>query len=47
MESGGQGRLAAIRDVLTGRVSGARFVTVGRCIMFFLLGLVMSCARVL
>ncbi len=47
MESGGQGRLAAIRDVLTGRVSDARFVTVGRCIMFFLLGLVMSCARVL
>lgn len=47
MESGGQGRLAAIRDVLTGRVSDARFVTAGRCIMFFLLGLVMSCARVL
>ena len=47
MESGGQGRLAAIRDVLTGKVSDARFVTVGRCIMFFLLGLVMSCARVL
>ena len=47
MESEGQGRLAAIRDVLTGRVSGARFVTVGRCTMFFLLGLVMSCARVL
>ena len=47
MESGGQGRLAAIRDVLIGKVSDARFVTVGRCIMFFLLGLVMSCARVL
>lgn len=47
MESGGQGRLAAIRDVLTGRVSDTRFVTAGRCIMFFLLGLVMSCARVL
>ena len=47
MESEGQGRLAAIRDVLTGRVSDARFVTAGRCTMFFLLGLVMSCARVL
>ena len=47
MESGGQGRLAAIRDVLTGRVSDARFITAGRCTMFFLLGLVMSCARVL
>ena len=47
MESEGQGRLAAIRDVLTGRVSDDRFVTAGRCTMFFLLGLVMSCARVL
>ena len=47
MESGGQGRLAAIKEVLTGKVSGARMVTAGRCTVFFLLGLAMSCARVL
>ncbi len=47
MESGGQGRLAAIKEILAGKVSAAGMVSAGRCTVFFLLGLVMSCARVL
>ena len=45
MEFGGQKRLAAVRSA-AGRIDG-RFIIAGRCGIYLMLGLIMSCARIL
>ena len=47
MEIGGQGRLARLRVALNTGGFDRRFIIAGRCALYMMLGLVMSCSKVL